>query len=813
MIPLLKKELNTFFGSITGYLVIAIFLLATSLFLWVIPGNFNIIDGQQASLSGFFELAPWLYLFLIPAITMRMFAEEKKSGTIEILLTRPISTWGIVLSKFLASLLLVCISLIPTLLYFWSVARLGNPVGNIDTGATWGSFIGLLFLAAVYISIGLFASSATSNQIISFLVSLLISYLFYLGFGFIVYTSVSEAFKSFLIEAGINEHYISISRGVIDSTDLFYFILTSLLFLFLSGLMIRKQRISVKKILPGLGILGLTIVLVSIPLFRIDLTQEKRYSLSPQTKEIIKNQKYNINIELYLAGDLPAGMRNFQQEIIDKIEDLNAYSSKRIFYRLFDVYEISSDKERNKYIEDLIEAGIQPVNLGHKTNEGLSTKQIFPGAIVRTPNKIIAINLLKNNPILSADENLQQSIETLEYEFIKAIKMLQQDERPIVAFLTGHGEANEYETGDLKYTLSEQYRIKTITATELQNTDSIDILIVADPNEKFEERDKLFIDQYIMNGGKSLWCIDPVYASLDSLSNGFSTIAFERDLNLRDLLFRYGARLNADLLQDVVCMQKPVITTPAGQATNMIPAPFYYSPLATPSPTHILSRNLNNVMVEFTSSIEAVGENSELRKSVILSTSPYARSIQTPVEVNLLSATNPPDQRFFNQPNIPIALLLEGKFQSAFQNRMTEQMGIPRSELVKSSPDNKIIVIADGGIIKNKARVRNGQVQMQPLGYDQYSKQTFGNRDFLVNCIDYLSDDSGIMQLRSRVVKLRLLDKVKIRDQKIKWQLINTALPLAFFLIFGLVFSVLRKKKYVNFKNKTNMKNNNNQID
>jgi len=813
MIHLLKKELNTFFGSITGYLVIAIFLLATSLFLWVIPGNFNIIDGQQASLSGFFELAPWLYLFLIPAITMRMFAEEKKSGTIEILLTRPISTWGIVLSKFLASLLLVCISLIPTLLYFWSVARLGNPVGNIDTGATWGSFIGLLFLAAVYISIGLFTSSTTSNQIISFLISLLISYLFYLGFGFIVYTSLSEALKSFLIEAGINEHYISISRGVIDSTDLFYFILTSLLFLFLSGLMIRKQPISVKKILPGLGILALTIVLVSIPLFRIDLTQEKRYSLSPQTKEIIKNQKDNINIELYLVGDLPAGMRNFQQEIIDKIEDLNAYSSKRIFYKLFDVYEISSDKERNKYIEDLIEAGIQPVNLGHKTNEGLSTKQIFPGAIVRTPNKIIAINLLKNNPILSADENLQQSIETLEYEFIKAIKMLQQDKRPIVAFLTGHGEANEYETGDLKYTLSEQYKIKTITAPELQNTDSVDILIVADPNEKFEERDKLFIDQYIMNGGKSLWCIDPVYANLDSLSNGFSTIAFERDLNLRDLLFRYGARLNADLLQDVVCMQYPVNTAPAGQATNWVPAPFYYSPLATPSPTHILSRNLNNVMVEFTSSIEAVGENSELRKSVILSTSPYARSIQTPVEVSLLSATNPPDQRFFNQPNIPIALLLEGKFQSAFQNRMTEQMGIQRSEVVKSSPDNKMIVIADGGIIKNKARVRNGQVQLQPLGYDQYSKQTFGNRDFLVNCIDYLSDDSGIMQLRSRVVKLRLLDKVKIRDQKIKWQLINTALPLTFFLIFGLVFSVLRKKKYVNFKNKTNLKNNNNQID
>jgi len=794
MLSLLKKELNTFFGSITGYLVIAIFLLTTSLFLWVIPGNFNLIDGQRASLNGFFELAPWLYLFLIPAITMRMFAEEKKSGTIEMLLTRPITTWGIIVAKYLSSLLLVTISLLPTLLYFWSVSRLGNPVGNIDSGATWGSFIGLLFLASVYISIGLFASSSTSNQVIAFLISIILSYIFYLGFGFIAYTGLPSIVQSFFLSAGINEHYLSISRGVIDSRDLAYFLLVSLFFLLMVGFAIRKRKITIRTAALGTVIAIVSLSLISTRVFRIDLTQGNRYSLSPLTKGILKHQQNNISIELYLTGDLPAGMKDFQEEIVDKIEDLNAYSSKRIFFRLFDVYEITSEKERNSYINDLMEAGLQPVNLGHKTNEGLSTKQIFPGAIMRNNDKIIALNLLKNNPMLSADENLQQSIEMLEYEFVKAIKLLQQGVKPTVAFLTGHGEADDYETGDIRYSLSENYSITNISTPKLMNDDSTSILIIADPNEKFSEQDKLAIDQFIMKGGRVLWCIDPVFASLDSLSKVYSTIAFERDLNLRDQLFRYGLRLNSDLLQDAVCMEYPINTAPAGQPTNFVPAPFYYSPLATPVQSNPLSRNLNNVMVEFPSSVEVVGETTDRKATVILSTSPYSRSMQTPLEVSLQSTTTPPDQRYFNQSNLPIGVLIEGKFSSVFQNRITDNMGISSSELIRESKPTKMIVISDGGIIKNKARIRNGKAQLQPLGYDQYSGQTFGNRDFLINCVDYLSDDSGIMQLRSRVVKLRLLDNVKLRDEKLKWQLINTVLPLLFFLIFGLSYYVIRKR-------------------
>lgn len=796
MFSLFKKELNTFLGSITGYLVIAIFLLTTSLFLWVIPGNFNLIDGQRASLKGFFELAPWLYLFLIPAITMRMFAEEKRTGTIEMLITRPITMPNIIMAKYMASLALVAISLLPTLLYFWSVSRLGNPVGNIDGGATWGSFIGLLFLASVYISIGLFASSLSSNQVISFLVAIVISYLFFLGFEFIASSGLSAGLQTFFIKLGINSHYLSISRGVVDSRDLFYFLLASILFLALIRFVLLKRKVSVKIAIASILFLTIATVLVSAKIFRIDLTSGKRYSLSSTSKSILKNQKQIISVEIYLTGKLPAGMKDFQEDIIDKIEDTDAYSPVRVFHRQFDVYEIASEKERNKYINNLIESGIQPVNLGHKTTEGLSTKQIFPGVIVRCGDNAVAINLLKNNPLLSADENLQQSTELLEYEFIKAIRQLQQTAKPRIAFLKGQGEANEYETGDIRYSLSGNFDIVTRTARELRTDDSTKILIVADPSERFSETDKLMIDQFIMKGGAVLWCVDPVFASIDSLSKGYSTIAFDRDLNLRDQLFRYGVRLNSDLLQDAVCMQYPINTAPEGQQTNFVPAPFYYSPLATPVQNHPLSRNLNNVMLEFTSSVEAVGENSDHTAKAILTTSPYAHTIQTPVQVSLMSATNPPDRRYFNQPTIPIGILLEGKFESVFKNRITDQMGINYQNLIKESKPTKMIVIADGGIIRNKVRNHNGQLQIQPLGFDVYSNQTFGNRDFLLNCADYLSDDIGIMQLRSRVVKLSLLDKVKLRDEKLKWQLINTTLPLLFFLLFGVVFNWIRKRNY-----------------
>ncbi len=490
------------------------------------------------------------------------------------------------------------------------------------------------------------------------------------------------------------------------------------------------------------------------------------------------------------------GISCFSHKIIEKIEDFNSYSPNRIFYHEFDIYEISNEKERDEIINNLIESGIQPVNLEHKTTEGLSTRQIFPGAIIQSGERAITLNLLRNNPNLSGEENLGQSTELLEFEILRALKYLQQNNKKKVAFLKGHGEANENETGDIRYYLRSNYEVEEIYSDDLLNKDDIEVLVIADPQEKFSEKDKLAIDQYIMSGGKTIWCVDPVYASVDSLSKGYSTIAFERDLNLRDQLFRYGVRLNSDLVQDAFCMQYPVNTAPPGQPTKFMPAPFYFSPLAVPNQGSPVSRNLNNIFLEFPGSLDIVGEEGVIKSQVLLTTSPYGRNVTTPVEVSLLSATTPPDKRFFNKPNIPIGVLSEGKFESVFQNRMTKQLGIDESDLKKTCEDSKMIVIADGGIIKNKVRIRNGRNQILPLGYDQFSGQTFGNRDFIINCIDYLADDIGIMELRSRTLKLRILDKVKIREDKIKWQILNVVIPIIIIIIAGMVYNLLRKRKY-----------------
>ncbi|MCF8358621.1 MAG: gliding motility-associated ABC transporter substrate-binding protein GldG [Prolixibacteraceae bacterium] len=800
MKSLLRKELNAFFTSLSGYLAMGIFLLATSLFLWVIPGEFNLIESRQASLKGFFTLAPWLYLFLVPAITMRMFAEEKKSGTLELLLTRPLSSSKIIFTKYLAALILVSLSLLPTLIYFLTVYLLGNPMGNIDTGATWGSYAGLLLLASGYIAIGLFASASTSNQAISFLVAIVLSYIFFKGFNALALLNPPAVIQNVLLELSLNDHYLSLNRGVIDSRDVAYFIVLTVVFLvFIPGILRGNKlafRFNTKISLIAVLLIAFSTFSISYRFFRIDLTAEKRYSISETSKTILSKQKGISSIEIYLSGDLPAEMKTFQRSIIDKIEDLNAYSPHRIYYRIFDVYSQKTDSVRNNTIIQLINAGIQPISLEHKTTEGLSTKQIFPGAIVRSNGKMVALNLLKNNPLLPYSENIKHSVELLEYEFARALRVLQNKKKPQVAFLKGHGEADAFSTNSLRMALSESYSITETTAKELNNDDSTRILVVADPVEPFPESDKLFIDQFIMRGGRVLWCIDPVYTAVDSLSRGHSTLAFEKGLNLRDLLFGYGVRINADLLQDVVCMEYPVNTAPPGQPTKFVPAPFYYALLATPNANNPVSRNLNRVMTEFVSSVDSVGANPGVKISPLLTTSPYSRRLQTPVEVSILSATTPPDSRLFNQGMIPIGMALEGKFASGFKNRMTHSLGIDQQKILSESKATKMIVITDGGIITNKVRNRNGKLQTQPLGYDMYSGQTFGNRDFLLNCIDYLNDNSGIMQLRSRTVKMRLLDKTKIRKWEKKIVLFNTLAPILVILISGIAYSLLRRQIY-----------------
>ncbi|WP_321287001.1 gliding motility-associated ABC transporter substrate-binding protein GldG [uncultured Sunxiuqinia sp.] len=801
MYSLFRKEITSFFGSITGYLIAFVFLITNGLFLWVFPGTYNLLDAGYATLDGYFSLAPWIFLFLIPALTMRLFAEEKRSGTLEILITKPISLLQLVWAKYFAGLVLVLLCLLPTLVYFYSIYSLGNPVGNWDSGAAWGSFIGLFCLAAVYVAIGVFASAITDNPVFAFVVALFLSFAAYLGFEFVASLNWPSSVNEFLIELGINEHYLSVSRGVVDSRDLFYFIVFSFFFLLLTSIFLRQKQTAIIGQLRKMAILVVGLVLLayilSVWFFRIDLTSEKRYSLSPISKQFISRLEAPVKIDIFLEGELPSGFRKLQQAVVEKIQDINAYADYQIRDELMDPYEMVSNTEEQKQLfERLVSLGLKPTDLRLQRDKGTVTKLIFPGAVIHYKDYEIGINLLKNNPSLSAEQNLNQSVETLEFELMRAFKLLVDDNRPTVAFMGGHGELGEPETRDIRQALSENFSLTDVVADELIQNTLPDAVVIADPVHAFSEKDKFYIDQYLMRGGNLLWLIDPVQVSLDSLSSGETTIAFPHDLNLNDQLFRYGVRVNTDLVQDVECVMIPVNTAPLGSAPKYTPAPWYYSPLLSPSQSHELSRNLNRVKSEFVSSIDTVGKNPAIKKSVVLHTSNYSRRVETPVEVSLQSINSPPARSLFSQSALAVGVLLEGQFISVFQNRMLGDFNTKNIEVLPQSKSAKMIVLADGSLIANQVSKRNGQIQTLPLGYDRYSQQTFGNKAFLVNAISYLCDDAGIMSLRTQVFKIRLLDKVQFREQRLFWQLLNVVAPLVLISLLGLIFNIVRRRKY-----------------
>ncbi len=803
MISLLKKEITQFFGSGTGTMVSVVFLLLSGLFLWIFSGNYNIPEGGYATLDGLFEIAPWIYLFLIPAVTMRMIADEKRSGTMELLLARPVTEFQLIMAKFLAALTVVLLTLIPTLVYFLSVYLLGSPVGSIDTGATWGSYTGLFFLAVIYITIGLMTSSVTENQIVAFILAVFMCFFWYSGFGFISRLPMAAYIASVITSVGIEAHYDSVSRGVLDSRDLLYFLFMAGFFMLVTRIILEWKRRPLKHSLNHLLlyiIIAGTITLISGNMFfRIDFTTEKRYTLSSQTRDLLLKVNAPVEAEILLEGDLPPGFIKLQTAALEKLRDFKIYCNQPITIHTTDPYEVSFDEaDKKKYLENLLKKGISPVNLRINTQQGVTTKTIFPTMILRAAGKEVAINMLKIDPFLRDEENLIRSVELLEYEFARGLKLLFGETRENIAFLTGHVELEEIQVQDIAFTLSESFDIHRITSNELLALpDSFKALIIANPLQPFPEKDKYAIDQYLMHGGRIMWLIDPVSVSLDSLSNGMSTMALPRELNLGDQLFHYGIRMNTDLVQDVECLKIKVNTALAGQPPKYAMAPWYFSPLLTPSQNHPIGKNVNMVLSEFVSSIDQVGENDSVKSSVILASSPYARSNQSPMIVNLAMIDAPPARSLFNRQFIPTGVLKEGKFTSVFKNRMVQGFGIVNgSPIILESKPTKMIFISDGGLIANKVSFINGKYTPLALGYDKVSNLTFGNREFLVNAIHYLCDDSGLMQLRSRTMQMRLLDKVRLREHKLFWQLVNLLLPVILILAGGSFFWLYRRRKY-----------------
>ena len=801
MLSLIKKELLQFFGSLIAYLILIVFALISALFLWFYDGNMNILSGGYASMAPFFELAPWLFLFLIPAIAMRMFAEELRSGTMELLLTRPVSVFQLIVSKLLASFFIVVLTLVLSLVYFYSVYQLGYPVGVMDVAATIGSYLGLLFLALIFLSIGLFASSLSENQIVAFVVAVLLSFFLFSGFDLLSDLLMSTSWSSFLVSLGISSHYDSISRGMLDSRDLFYFLTVTLMFLFLTAVSLKWKRtilsFRIGKTVPYFILLIAMIVLTQLRLFRLDFTAEKRYTLSPASIRVLEKIDNNLLAEIYLEGDMPPGLRKLRTAIEEKITDLQQYGKNSIYIRKIDPYKEVPAKDRKAYFDNLMGHGVVPTDLRIKTDQGITTKLVFPSVVLRYRERAIVLNLLKNDPAQTAEVNLNRSIEMLEFEFMNAIQILVREKPVQVAFLEGHQEADSLQTRDFSDALSGNFKLSRLNCDQLLYApDSIRVLIIANPQSTFPEKDKLIVDQYLMKGGKIIWLVDPVKVSLDSLSEGMTTIAVPIDLNLSDQLFHYGIRLNNDLLQDAECLKIKVNTAPAGSSPNYSLAPWYFSPLLHPVQSHPVGVNVNPVSSEFVSSIDTVGDNQLIKKSIILKTSEFSRKNEAPLMVNLRMIDVVPSASFFNKSGLITGVLLEGKFSTVFKNRIIDQTGLPADfKLIQESKQTQIAVFSDGGLISNKVNRAAKEPKIAPLGYDRVSKLTFGNRDFFVNLVQYMSDDASLISLKGKTWQLRLLDKVKVSSQGSLVSWLNLLIPLIIILSGGFLFSRRRKRQ------------------
>jgi ABC-2 type transport system permease protein len=869
MLSIFRKEINTFFSSLVGYIVIGVFLMTLGWIMWVYPET-SILENEFATLDQLFIGAPLILSFIIPAITMRSFAEEHQIGTIELLTTKPLRDISIIGGKFLASLVLVVLMLLPTLIYYYSVYQLGSPVGNIDTGGVVGSYVGLLFLSSAFIGIGLLCSSLTKNIIVSLILGIFSCLFFYWGFDLISQLPIYFGKGDALIQAlGIEYHYNSLRRGLLDSRDLLYFL--AFIGVFLSATLItfnsrkwlvkndQERKGSYLELLAGFAppILGVVLFsssvgtaaaliigalvgglvfsltrafrnrnastfhsllqpLLTIPIFlflgvlgnfiftTFDLTDDNRFTLTDPTIKIVEEVDEVMDITVFLGGELPADYQRLRNSVEELLDDLRSYSGY-IDYR-YENPTKGTKEEVDQNIQALGKQNILPVQIQIPGMDSRELKYIFPYAIINYKGRDITINLLESmTPGMNERSILSKSVNLLEFKFANAIQKLEASYRPVVTYLTGHNELEPIQFADLRKTLYNFYDMGALNLDSLVMIDpEVKVLIVPKPRTAFSERDLFKIDQYVMNGGKVLWAIDVMDMTIDSIANRGGAPYISSELpsieKIGNLLFKYGLRVRpSNFVFDVESSRIPLQTGVQGNQPKFELFPWYYYPLVSAKVDHPIVKGLDRVNMEFPTVIDtSVGVRTELTKTVLLSSSKNSRVRPNTHRFSFEEVAIDPKQMDFNAPEQPVAVLLEGVFPSAYRNRVTESMaeGLRKigSEFKEQSVPTSMIVIADGDVMRNNVDPRTNY--FDPLGFNKFENYLFANKDFMLNCIEYLMDGKGVLEARSKVIELRLLDTVKAQKEETFWQLLNIVVPLVLLAIFGLIFRFVRRRRF-----------------
>ena len=537
--------------------------------------------------------------------------------------------------------------------------------------------------------------------------------------------------------------------------------------------------------------------------FRLDLTAEKRYTLSEPTKNLLSKLEDKVDITVFLDGEMPAGFKKLAGSTEDMISSFKGIAENNLSYRFTRPGEGLDDTARLVLYDSLRRMGINPTNVKAqaKEGEGMEERLVYPGAIVQYKDRVLGVDFLQGQSSLDGINSLNNAEALLEYKLADAIRKITLDTVPLVGYLVGNGEPVDYSVYDLiENTFRQNYAFRILPIDSVAYIPPVfQAIFIVKPVTRFSEQQKLKLDQYVMHGGKLVWMIDNLYASLDSLQRSEGQfIAFDMGLNLEDQLFKYGVRVNKDLVQDLQSDKIPSVIGNMGNKPQIEVLPWPYFPLLRNTSNHPIAKNLDYVVAQFPHSLDTV-KAPGIKKTILLSTSPEARSLQTPARVEWASIRTEEDLKTFNKSNIPVAVLLEGKFQSLYANRISsstaDSMARVNGQPFKGSneQDNKMVVIADGDIALNAFTQQEGPL---PMGMNSYTKQQYANREFLLNTLEYLVDNSGILETRGKDYTLRLLDNKKVEEDKTFWQLVNIAGPILLIILLIAFYQFYRKKKY-----------------
>ena len=556
-----------------------------------------------------------------------------------------------------------------------------------------------------------------------------------------------------------------------------------------------SNKKNLKSLLIVIAILLVLNVISGSFFHRFDLTKDKRYKLSPTSLNIVKQIQNPLSIKIYLQGDLPAEFKRLQSETQDLLEEFQAYN-KNIIFEFVDPLE--NEEESMDNIKNLYQKGLTPINITVDDKGKQSQEMVFPWAIAVYNNKEVNIPLLKNIMGGSTTEKVVGSVQHLEYSIADAINKITKGKQKKVAVMKGNGELQDVQIAKFLMQVRESYHIGPFTLDSvarnpmgsLEALQKYDLAIIAKPTETFTDTEKQVLDQFIINGGKTLWLVDQVNMEMDSLYNSTgSTLAFPRDLNLNDMFFKYGIRINPDLVKDEQGSPIKLATGEPGSATQFQEFNWKFAPQVYPISTHPIVKNLGGIKFDFANPIDTLKNG--IKKTVLLQSSQYSKKIGSPVGVNLnIVAEETSPNHYKNTGNIPLSVFLEGSFHSMFENRV---LSFDQKTFQPKGKANKMIVISDGDLIRNQL---DKNFQPVELGYDQRSGNLYDNKDFLMNCINYLLDDTGLINIRSKDLDLPLLDKEKVYERYTVTQILTIGLPILILLLFGVVFTFLRKKKY-----------------